>query len=648
MMFQIKGRYVYLIIAMVMAVALILPSIYIFRSEERTADISALTFYTEEFPPYNYQENGTLKGIAVDLLGEITEKMGNEIEPNQIHLAPWTEGYQAALGSKNTVLFSTFRLPEREDSFKWVGPITTDRYVLFAGWGHPIVVNGLDDLKQYKIGVITDDAAISQLLDIGLNTSQLVYDVNVSVLVEKLVSGDIDLWCYPETVGRFMTQLTTGNYYSFNVAYALDDIESYYAFSKDVPDPTIRSFQNALDALKLEKDAAGVSKYDRTLGQYIPSIGLANLNYLTEEWAPFNYEKNGTPAGLSVEILEAVFRYLGVNRTRADVDIVPLADAFQQAQDNTSTVLFSIVRTPERDPFYKWAGPFTKSSFVLYAPLDKHISIDSQDDLKKYKIGAVTSTIENDLLVGQGVNASDIVNGQDPSELLQMLAAGEIDIWATGDLTGRYEMEKAGLDPEDYEIVHILSENDFYFVFSKDVPDMLVSSFQHGLEFLRTHYDAHGISEYSRIIYRYLGVGYAQQTFTNEAVMALVNTTAAAIEEDASDTFHHINAGDAPYKTAENPGLYVFVYDTNVTIVSYGDNPLLIGVNFAGKTDVTGKAFRDDIVAGALSNGTGWVEYVYINPTQSNLYYKITYYQLVMGSDGERYIVCSGNFQSFG
>jgi len=59
---------------------------------------------------------------------------------------------------------------------------------------------------------------------------------------------------------------------------------------------------------------------------------------------------------------------MGVNRTRADVHIVPLADGFQQAQGNTSTVLFSIVRTPEREPLYKWAGPFTKTSFVLFAP----------------------------------------------------------------------------------------------------------------------------------------------------------------------------------------------------------------------------------------------------------------------------------------
>lgn len=380
-------------------------------------------------------------------------------------------------------------------------------------------------------------------------------------------------------------------------------------------------------------------------GGTFPSIGLAQLNYLTEEWAPFNYQEGGKPAGIFVEILEAILRIMGVNRTRADVRIVPLADGFQQAQGNTSTVLFSIVRSPEREPLYKWAGPFTKSSFVVFAPLSRNITIASPEDLNRYRIGAVKSTIENDLLISQGVNASHIVNGLAPDELLQMLKGGQIDLWATGDLTGRYEMMNAGVNPDAYEIVYTLSENDFYYIFSRDVPDTLVSSFQHALEMVRNQRNAQGISEYERIIYRNLGVSYTRQPFTDEAVMSLVDKTVAAIEKNASDTFRRINAGAAPYRDPENPGLYAFVYDTNVTVVADAENILLVGVNFKGKTDVTGKLFHDDIIAGALKNGTGWVEYVYMNPAETNLYYKTTYYRLTMGSDGNSYIVCSGNYK---
>lgn len=413
---------------------------------------------------------------------------------------------------------------------------------------------------------------------------------------------------------------------------------------RDVPDSTVRSFQQALDALKQEKDAAGVSTYERILGRYIPAIGLAQLQYLTEEWAPFNYQENGTANGIAVEILEAAFRDMGVNRSRADVRIVPLADGFREAR-NTSTVLFSIVRTPEREPLYKWAEPFTKASFVIFAPVSRNITIASPGDLNRYRIGAVRSSIENDLLVDQSYNASRLVPGQNPEELVSMLEAGQIDLWATGDLAGRHQMLKTAADLNAYEIVYTLSENDFYFIFSRDVPDTLVNAFQHALEMVRNRKDAQGVSEYERIIYRNLGVGCARQSYTDEAVMALVNTTAQAIGTNAPDTFLRINAGEAPYRDPENPALYVFVYDANATMVAHADNIQLVGINYRGKTDVTGRPFRDEIVAGALKNGTGWVDCVYLNPVQQNLYYKTTYYRLTRGSDGASYVVCSGNFK---
>jgi len=243
------------------------------------------------------------------------------------------------------------------------------------------------------------------------------------------------------------------------------------------------------------------------------------------------------------------------------------------------------------------------------------------------------------------VNISQIINGKTPEDLLRMLEEGQIDLWATGDLAGRHQILQTAADPNAYEIVYTLSENDFYYIFSKDVPDTLVSAFQQALDNVRNQKDAQGVSDYERIIYRNLGVGCARQTFTDDAVVKLVNTTAAAVEKNASDTFQRINAGEAPYRDAKDPALYTFVYDENMTIVAHADNIQLVGKNFKGKTDVTGKPFRDEILEGALKNGTGWVDYVYMHPVQTNLYYKTTYYRLTNGSDGKYYIVCSGNYK---
>ena len=59
--------------------------------------MGTLTFYTEDNYPYNYLENGTLKGITPDLFEKITETMGDRVSRERIRLVPWSEGYQAAL-----------------------------------------------------------------------------------------------------------------------------------------------------------------------------------------------------------------------------------------------------------------------------------------------------------------------------------------------------------------------------------------------------------------------------------------------------------------------------------------------------------------------------------------------------------------------
>jgi polar amino acid transport system substrate-binding protein len=481
-------------------------------------------------------------------------------------------------------------------------------------------------------------------VDAGVNRSSIVEVPEEQMLIDRIRNGTIDLWADSEVSGRLLARELTGNAYSFRIVYRFPVMPIYFGFSRDVPDSTVQSFQKALDTLKEKKDARGFSAYDAIVGRYIPSVGLARLSYLTEEWAPFNYAENGVPSGIGVEILEAIFRTMDVNRTRADVQIVPLSEGFRQAQ-GTNTVLFSIVKSPEREPLYQWAGPFTRARFVVWAPVSKNITIATPADMNRYRIGAVKGTIENTLLANEGVNASQVTNGLVPADLIRMLEDGRIDLWATGDVTGRYELKVAGANPDEYEIVHTLSENDFYFIFSRDVPRDLVGAFSDAIETVKNQADAQGVSEYERIIYRNIGVGCTRQSFSDESVVALVNRTAADIRQDAAGTFWKINAGQAPYRDAGNPELYVFVYDSNETFVAHGANIRLVGVNYRGKTDVTGRPLHDEIRAGAEKNGSGWEEYVYISPVQTNLYTKRAYYSRVTGSDGMTYIVAAGNFR---
>jgi polar amino acid transport system substrate-binding protein len=131
---------------------------------------------------------------------------------------------------------------------------------------------------------------------------------------------------------------------------------------------------------------------------------------------------------------------------------------------------------------------------------------------------------------------------------------------------------------------------------------------------------------------------------TNEEVIALVKETRSAIEKNAEHTFESILFGDHPFKNENNPSLYVFVLDTDLTVAAHPIMPHMAGKNLKGKPDLKGKMFREEMLEKALKNGSGWVKYHYFNPKTRQATLKISYFELANGSDGKKYIVGSGRY----
>jgi polar amino acid transport system substrate-binding protein len=235
-----------------------------------------LTYITEQFPPYNYLDDGKLQGISVDLLEMAWDRMDANLNKSAIRILPWKAGYQEALEKNNTVLFSTARLPHREQLFKWAGPIGPIRNVLLAKKDRNISIATQEDLKKYKIAAISDDSAVQMLLDSGFPREDLVLENASRPIIEMLQNGSIDAWAYGDVAGIWLIQEAGANPSDFKAAYELGQTDYYYAFNRGVPDFTIQSFQAAIDYIKTNKDGNGVSDYDRILAKYIPAMDAGN------------------------------------------------------------------------------------------------------------------------------------------------------------------------------------------------------------------------------------------------------------------------------------------------------------------------------------------------------------------------------------
>jgi len=88
--------------------------------------------------------------------------------------------------------------------------------------------------------------------------------------------------------------------------------------------------------------------------------------------------------------------------------------------------------------------------------------------------------------------------------------------------------------------------------------------------------------------------------------------------------------------------LYVFAYDLQGVMIAHPKNPALIGQNLYNAPDSEGKLFRKEIVEKAKSQGSGWVDYIYLNPETHREEHKTTYFQKV-----DDVIVCCGVYKDY-
>jgi len=370
------------------------------------------------------------------------------------------------------------------------------------------------------------------------------------------------------------------------------------------------------------------------------------FTYLTEDYPPFNYLENGIPNGVSVDILEDLFSRLNLSINRSAITVGEWATAYETVLNTPETMLFSAVKTAERDTLFKWVGPIAPHSEVALALASSEIVLKQVSDINNYFIGVVKDYSSIDMLLDQGIYRTNIVIYDSPAELYKALVESmEVQLISYSKAGHALMVQALNYSPASFSLPYTIHTDELYYAFNRETDDAMIADFQSHLDKLKTDKSADGSSVYEKILNQYSVIQHINDGITNEMVINLVNQTAADLAADDIGTISKMNQGLQPYKNKDNPALYSFAYDTNVVMVAHATNTSLVGTSFAGKPDVAGKNFRDEIVQGALANGTGWVDYVYTKTDQSGLYYKTTYYKLVTGSSSKVYIVCAGKFK---
>lgn len=206
--------------------------------------------YTEQLPPFNYMENNKVVGSSTALLEEMFKKSGHTIAHGEVILTSWARGYHEALNMPNTVIYSTARTAERENLFKWVGPVNKLTIGLIAKKSSKISIKDAACLNNYTIAVMHETAAESILLGAGVKAENMERFSNPASQIKKLHSGRVDMMAFSIEAMNMLLRENGMNPQDYETVYLLKESDLYFAFHKDTDDSIIKAFNDILKTLK--------------------------------------------------------------------------------------------------------------------------------------------------------------------------------------------------------------------------------------------------------------------------------------------------------------------------------------------------------------------------------------------------------------
>jgi len=204
----------------------------------------------------------------------------------------------------------------------------------------------------------------------------------------------------------------------------------------------------------------------------------------TEPNPPYNFMENGTVTGRSTKLLEALFQKCAHQIEGEHIWFLPWVQAYREALHVNNSVIYSTVRTPEREVLFQWVGPIGKMTLGVVAKKRTHIRIASSEQLQRYKIATIPDTASEKLLLKVGVNEATLERFGQVSSQIKKLAQNRVDAIAYSvDATFRL-LDEMGYDPNDYEVVYLLKESDLYFAFHKETNPQTITILNETLQTL--------------------------------------------------------------------------------------------------------------------------------------------------------------------
>lgn len=222
------------------------------------------------------------------------------------------------------------------------------------------------------------------------------------------------------------------------------------------------------------------------------------LMIVTEDLPPYNYLEEGEPRGLSTEVVQAVLEETGYT---PDIQFLPWARAYQIALTKPNTLVYSIVRTANREDLFAWVGEIAPFGASFYQRADAPpLALRTLSDARSLYVGVYRGDAKEAVLREHGFE--NLQTTDDDRLNLRKLMLGRLDLIAIDDSSIGPLLREEGIDPKKLRRVLPIEELSgfLYMAFNKASEPELVQVFRTALETIKEN----GV--YDQIMMRYVWI----------------------------------------------------------------------------------------------------------------------------------------------
>lgn len=212
-----------------------------------------------------------------------------------------------------------------------------------------------------------------------------------------------------------------------------------------------------------------------------PNGDTRGIIFLTEDYPPLSFQRDGTVTGLSVAVVRALMERTD---TAGEIRMVAWDEGYKRVLEQPDTALFSTVMTPERKEQLQWVGPIAALNTNLYALADSDIQVGSLEQVRDVdQIAAVTDYYSEQFLKQE--NFANIQSHASETEAVKALLEGDAQLLISSNTVLPATLEKVGAGKDDIRNALTLSTDLAYIAFSPDTSSERIEQWQAALDAMK-------------------------------------------------------------------------------------------------------------------------------------------------------------------